>query len=85
MIEDLAVRNMVENGSPARAVSDAAWSEFRSMLECKAQWYGREVIAVDRWFSSSKLCSVCGTLQDKMPLNVREWTCDCGTRSTTGT
>ncbi|MFH9293600.1 RNA-guided endonuclease InsQ/TnpB family protein [Streptomyces sp. NPDC017520] len=79
VIEDLAVRNMVKNGSLARAISDAAWSEFRSMLEYKAQWYGREVIAIDRWFPSSKLCSVCGTLRDKMPLNVRTWTCDCGT------
>ncbi|NHI11899.1 transposase, IS605 OrfB family [Streptomyces sp. KO7888] len=79
VIEDLTVRNMVKNRSLARAISDAAWSEFRSMLEYKAQWYGREVIAIDRWFPSSKLCSTCGTLQDKMPLNVRTWTCDCGT------
>lgn len=79
VIEDLAVRNMVKNGSLARAISDAAWSQFRSMLEYKAQWYGREVIAIDRWFPSSKLCSVCGALADTMPLNVREWTCDCGT------
>jgi putative transposase len=79
VIEDLTVRNMVKNGSLARAISDAAWADFRSMLEYKAQWYGREVIAVDRWFPSSRLCSTCGTLQDKMPLNVREWTCDCGT------
>ncbi|MDX3322863.1 RNA-guided endonuclease TnpB family protein [Streptomyces sp. ME03-5684b] len=79
VIEDLTVRNMVKNRSLARAISDAAWLEFRSMLEYKAQWYGREVIAIDRWFPSSKLCSTCGTLQDKMPLNVRTWTCDCGT------
>lgn len=79
VIEDLTVRNMVKNRKLARAISDAAWSEFRSMLEYKARWYGREVIAVDRWFPSSKLCSTCGTLQDKMPLNVRTWTCDCGT------
>ncbi|MFI1824910.1 RNA-guided endonuclease InsQ/TnpB family protein [Streptomyces sp. NPDC020412] len=79
VIEDLTVRNMVRNRSLARAISDAAWSEFRSMLEYKAAWYGREVIAVDRWFPSSKLCSNCGTLQEKMPLNVRTWTCDCGT------
>ncbi|MCX3061459.1 transposase [Streptomyces sp. GXMU-J5] len=79
VIEDLTVRNMVNNRSLARAISDAAWSEFRSMLEYKAAWYGREVIAVDRFFPSSKLCSACGTLQDKMPLNVRTWTCDCGT------
>ncbi|AQW48862.1 transposase, IS605 OrfB family [Streptomyces hygroscopicus] len=68
-----------KNGRLARAISDAAWSAFRSMLEYKARWYGREVIAVDRWFPSSKLCSHCGTLQDKMPLSVRTWTCgSCG-------
>ncbi|MGW5969825.1 RNA-guided endonuclease InsQ/TnpB family protein [Streptomyces sp. NPDC055186] len=79
VIEDLTVRNMVRNRSLARAISDAAWSEFRSMLEYKAAWYGREVIAVDRFFPSSRLCSTCGTLQEKMPLHVRTWTCDCGT------
>ncbi|KUN87233.1 transposase [Streptomyces griseoruber] len=80
VIEDLTVRNMVRNRSLARAISDAAWAEFRSMLEYKAAWYGREVIAVDRFFPSSRLCSACGTLQEKMPLHVRTWTCDsCGT------
>lgn len=79
VIEDLTVRNMVKNHTLARAISDASWTEMRSMLEYKAAWYGREVIAVDRWFPSSKLCSACGTLQGKMPLGVREWTCDCGT------
>ncbi|WSQ10058.1 transposase [Streptomyces sp. NBC_01231] len=79
VIEDLTVRNMVKNRSLARAISDAAWSQFRSMLEYKAAWYGREVIVVDRFFPSSKLCSTCGTLQDRMPLHVRTWTCDCGT------
>ncbi|GDY54136.1 transposase [Streptomyces violaceusniger] len=78
VIEDLTVRNMLSNGKLSRAISDAAWSQFRSMLEYKAAWYGREVIAVDRWFPSSKLCSVCGTLQKRMPLSVRTWTCDCG-------
>ncbi|MFD3583393.1 RNA-guided endonuclease InsQ/TnpB family protein [Streptomyces sp. NPDC058683] len=78
VIEDLTVRNLLRNGRLARAISDAAWSEFRGMLEYKAAWYGREVIAVDRWFPSSKLCSNCGALQDKMPLHVRTWTCECG-------
>ncbi|MER5387404.1 RNA-guided endonuclease TnpB family protein, partial [Streptomyces sp. NPDC002688] len=79
VIEDLSVRNMVRNRSLARAVSDAAWTDVRSLLEYKAQWYGREVIAVDRWFPSSKLCSACGALRERMPLHVRTWTCDCGT------
>ncbi len=79
VIEDLCVRNMVRNHSLARAISDAAWSDLRSMLEYKARWYGRTVIAVDRWFPSSKLCSACGRLAQTMPLHVREWTCPCGT------
>ncbi|MBB6349435.1 putative transposase [Nonomuraea muscovyensis] len=77
-VEDLTVRNMVKNRSLARAVSDASWREFRSMLEYKAAWYGRTLVVVDRWFPSSKLCSACGTLRVEMPLNVRAWTCDCG-------
>ncbi|GGY08118.1 transposase [Streptomyces minutiscleroticus] len=78
VIEDLAVRNLVKNHTLARAISDAAWAEFRRMLEYKAAWYGRDVIAVDRFFPSSKLCSACGTMQNTMPLSVREWVCGCG-------
>jgi putative transposase len=79
VIEDLTVRNMVKDHHLARAISDAAWRQFRTMLEYKAAWYGREVIAVDRWFPSSRLCSACGTLAETMPLTVRAWTCRCGT------
>ncbi|MBX9398087.1 transposase [Streptomyces sp. TRM72054] len=80
VIEDLTVRNLLKNGRLARAISDAAWAQFRRMLEYKAQWYGREVIVVDRWFPSSQLCSSCGALAGRLPLNVRTWTCEsCGT------
>src|SRR5699024_2195984 len=78
VIEDLSVRNMVKNGKLARAISDASWTELRTMLEYKASWYGRELVAIDRFFPSSKLCSACGKLQEKLPLNVRTWTCECG-------
>lgn len=79
VIEDLAVRNMLRNHKLARAISDASWTEMRTMLEYKCAWYGRELVTVDRWFPSSKLCGACGTVAAKMPLNVRTWTCDCGT------
>ncbi|MCX0273824.1 transposase [Nocardia zapadnayensis] len=79
-IEDLSVRNMVRNRSLARAISDASWSQFRSMLEYKADWYGREVIAIDRFYPSSKTCSTCGRINGSMPLHVREWVCPCGAR-----
>ncbi|WNZ06319.1 transposase [Streptomyces sp. 11x1] len=78
VIEDLTVRNMLKNGRLARAVSDASWTELRSMLEYKCAWYRRELVVIDRWFPSSKLCGACGRVAAKMPLNVREWTCDCG-------
>jgi putative transposase len=78
VIEDLNVRNMVRNHSLARAISDAAWHDLRCMLTYKCQWYGRDLVVIDRWFPSSKVCSACGALQDSMPLNVREWTCRCG-------
>ncbi|GAA3096658.1 MULTISPECIES: RNA-guided endonuclease TnpB family protein [Nonomuraea] len=77
-VEDLTVRTMVKNRSLARAICDASWREMRGMLEYKAAWYGRTVVAVDRWFPSSKLCSACGALREKMQLNVREWSCACG-------
>ncbi len=79
VIEDLSVRNMVRNHSLARAISDASWSELRGMLTYKCQWYGREMVVVDRWYPSSKVCSACGALRNTMPLNVREWMCACGT------
>lgn len=78
VIEDLSVRNMLANHSLARAISDASWSQLRSMLEYKAAWYGRELLVVDRWFPSSKLCSACGMLAQALPLNARSWTCRCG-------
>ena len=79
VIEDLNVRGMLANHSLARAISDAAWHELRSMLDYKCRWYGRDLVVIDRWFPSSKTCSACGAVQDSMPLNVREWTCRCGT------
>lgn len=78
VIEDLAVRNMLGNHCLARAISDAAWRELRAMVEYKCQWYGRDLVVVDRWFPSSKVCSACGALRDGMPLDVREWECPCG-------
>ncbi|MGW7166526.1 RNA-guided endonuclease InsQ/TnpB family protein [Streptomyces sp. NPDC054884] len=79
VIEDLTVRNLLKNGRLARAVSDAAWTELRSMLEYKCAWCGRELVVIDWWFPSSKLCGACGTVAARMPLSVREWTCEhCG-------
>jgi putative transposase len=78
VIENLAVANMLKNHRLARAISDAAWSELRAMLSYKCRWYGRDLVVLDRWFPSSKTCSVCGALRDELPLDTREWRCRCG-------
>ncbi len=79
--EDLNVSGMVKNRSLARAISCTGWAEFRSMVEYKAQRYGRTVVTVDRWYPSSKTCSACGHLLAALSLGTRHWTCpDCGTR-----
>lgn len=79
-VESLAVANMKKNRCLAKSISDASWSEFVRQLEYKAQWYGRTLIGIGRWYPSSKRCSDCGHTVSKLPLSVREWACpECGT------
>jgi putative transposase len=80
-VEDLAVKNMVKNPKLALSISDASWGELVRQLEYKCDWYGRDLIKIDRWFPSSKRCGECGHVVDKLPLNIREWACpSCGTK-----
>ncbi|MGP5058740.1 IS200/IS605 family element RNA-guided endonuclease TnpB [Psychrobacter celer] len=76
-IEDLNVKGMVKNRKLSKAISDSSWSSFTTMLAYKAEWYGKELLKIDRWFPSSKTCSGCGHLLTKaeLPLQVRSWNC----------
>ena len=76
-IEDLNVKGMVKNRKLAKAISDSSWSTFTTMLSYKAEWYGKELVKIDRWFPSSKTCSNCHHLLIKaeLPLSVRSWDC----------
>ena len=77
-VEDLQVKNMIQNHSLARNIADVSWSEFTRQLDYKADWYGREIKRVDRWYASSQTCSVCGYInKETKDLSVREWTCPC--------
>ncbi|NEP71180.1 MULTISPECIES: RNA-guided endonuclease TnpB family protein [Okeania] len=77
-IEDLNVRGMLANHKLAKSIADQGFYEFRRQLEYKCEWYGSELVVVDRFFPSSKTCSNCGHVQD-MPLNVRTYDCpECG-------
>lgn len=79
-VEDLNVAGMVKNRKLSRAISDAGWSSFKTMLEAKCDKYGRHITIVDRWYPSSQLCSECGKSGGRKELDVREWQClYCGT------
>lgn len=75
VVEDLNVKGMLQNHCLARVISDVGWSEFFRQLEYKCGWYGRTLVKVDRFFPSSKTCSACGCVVEKLPLDVRHWTC----------
>ena len=79
-MEDLHVRGMMANHRLAGSIGDAGWSAFAEMLDYKGLWYGCQVVKVDRWYPSSRTCSACGTVVERLPLNMREWECpECGT------
>ena len=69
-VEDLAVKNLLRNRSLARRIADSGWSEFVRQLAYKAQWYGRTFQRIGRFFPSSKRCSACGHVVDRLPLSV---------------
>lgn len=79
-IEDLNVSGMMKNRCLARSIAELGLFELRRQLEYKAKWYDCRVVLVDRFFPSSKTCSVCGLVNDSLTLADREWTCECGVR-----
>ena len=75
--EDITVENLMKNHCIAKALSDVALGKLISQLKYKSCWYGRTFAQVDRFFPSSKLCSVCGEKNNNLTLSDRKWTCDC--------
>jgi putative transposase len=79
-IEDLNVKGMIKNHKLAKAISDVAWSSFVTKLKYKAEWNGKEVIIIDRFYPSSKTCSCCDHVKESLSLEERTWTCSkCNT------
>ena len=74
VIEDLKVKNLQKNHHLAKAISNASWHLFRTMLEYKCEWYGKKLITVNPK-NTSRICSKCQFNSGEKPLNIREWTC----------
>ena len=78
-VEDLSVKGLAR-GRHARSIQDVAFGELRRQLTYKSEWTGRVLVAVDRWYPSSKSCSACRHILDELRLDQREWNCPkCGT------
>ncbi len=77
-IEDLAISNLIKNHSMAQPIGDASWFEFRRQLTYKTEWNGKNLIVIDRFAPSSKMCS-CDVKNDSLKLSDRTWICEnCG-------
>ena len=79
-LETLNVEGMIKNHKLAQAISDVSWSKFNDYLDYKTEWYGKNLIRIGRFEPSSKICSVCGSINNELKLTDREWTCkSCNT------
>lgn len=75
VLEDLNVRGMLKNRKLAKSVADVSFYEFVRQITYKAEWYGRTLIQVDRWYPSSKTCHNCGFVNQDLTLSDRDWQC----------
>jgi putative transposase len=81
VLEDLNIKGLIKNHRLSKHISDASWGTFITMLTYKALWNEKQIIKVNRFFPSSKICSCCGYINQNLKLNIREWTCSsCGSK-----
>lgn len=78
-VEDLNVKGMIKNHKLSKHIADASWGNFITLLQYKCDWYGKELVKVNRFYPSSKTCGNCGWINQDLKLSDREWTCNsCG-------
>jgi putative transposase len=78
VVEDLNVKGMIKNHKLSKHIADVSWGNFITLLKYKCDWYGKELVKVNRFYPSSKTCSDCGWINQNLKLSEREWTCKCG-------
>ena len=75
-IEDLNINGMKKNHHLSKSIADASWGSFVSMITYKAEWNGKKVVKIDRYYPSSQTCNVCGYInKHTKDLSIREWEC----------
>jgi len=74
-IENLNIKGMLKSRPVAKSISDSSWGSLFRKLKYKAEWYGRSIIVIDRWFPSSKRCHKCGYINNSLKLRDRSWKC----------
>lgn len=77
-IEDLNMKAMQKALNFGKSVSDNAWGMFVSFLKYKLEEQGKHLVKIDKWFPSSKTCSVCKEVKATLSLSERVYICDCG-------
>jgi len=81
VVEDLNVKGMLKNGHLSKSIADASFGEFRREVAYKSEDAGKTLVIADRYYASSKTCSVCGAKAKRLTLGMREWVCEnCGAR-----
>ena len=75
-LEDLDVKKMIEKFNLSKNISDVSWSQFVEYLKYKSDWYGRELLFVDKYFASSKVCNNCGNKKEDLKLSDRIYKCN---------
>ena len=78
-VEDLNIKGMIKNHKLSKHIADASWGNFVTLLQYKCDWYGKELVKVNRFYPSSKTCGDCNWINQELKLSDREWTCkSCG-------
>ena len=78
VVEDFNVKGMIKNPKLSKHISDVSWGNFVNLLNYKCDWYGKELVKVNRFYPSSKTCNHCGYINQNLKLSEREWICKCG-------
>ncbi len=79
VMEDLNVSGMMQNHNLAKSIQDVSFCELKQILQYKASWNDKQVVFIDRFYPSSKLCYDCGYKNDSLQLSDRQWVCpECG-------